>query len=110
MSDKVLQTSVLCKPSKDPVTTMLTLLLNAVVLCVLAATAAAQSASSTGYVGYNLTLEGDGDSVIYATDDTQTDASVTAPDPDVYLNATVFVQEIDLEVVRLMSGDGIRSV
>ncbi|KAK5137128.1 hypothetical protein LTR08_000633 [Meristemomyces frigidus] len=79
---------------------MLALLLNAVVLT-FAATAAAQSASTTGYVGYNLTLEGDGDSVIYATDNTQTDASVAEPEPDVYLNATVFVGEIDLEVDNL---------
>ena len=80
---------------------MLALLFNTVVLIVVAATAAAQTASTTGYVGYNLTLEGDGDSVVYATDDTQT--STTTSDPDVYLNATVFVGEIDLEVVRFLS-------
>ena len=89
---------------------MLALLLNAVVLVILATTAAAQSASSTGYVGYNLTLEGDGDSVTYATDDTQPDASVNVPDPDVYLNASVFVGEIDLEVVRFLTGLGIDNV
>ena len=80
---------------------MLALILHALVL-LFAATSAAQSASSTGYVGYNLTLEGDDDSVIYATDTTRTDAAATEPDPDVYLNATVFVGEIDLEVVRFL--------
>jgi len=43
----------------------------------------AQSASTTGYVGYNLTLEGDDDSVIYSTDDTRPDAASNEPDPDV---------------------------
>lgn len=82
---------------------MLCLLLNSFVcaLLAIAGTAAAQSASASGYVGYNLTLEGDGDSVVYSTDDTNTDAATTGPDPDVFLNATVFVGEISLEVVGL---------
>jgi hypothetical protein len=65
----------------------------------LATFANAQStASISGYVGYNLTLEGDEDSVVYSTEDTRPNAPTTEPDPDVYLNATVFVGEIDIEV------------
>jgi len=50
----------------------------------------AQSSSTSsddGYVGYNLTLEGDEDSVIYSTANTRADAD-QIPDPDVYLNAS----------------------
>ncbi|KAK4574134.1 hypothetical protein LTR86_001895 [Recurvomyces mirabilis] len=60
-----------------------------------------QTASTSGYVGYNLTLEGDQDSVVYSTDDTRPDAGATEPDPDIFLNATVLVQEIDLTVDNL---------
>lgn len=63
--------------------------------------AAAATSSTSGYVGYNLTLEGDQGSVIYSTDDTRANASVAYPDPDVYLNATVSVDEIDIEVDNL---------
>ncbi|KAK3672141.1 hypothetical protein LTR78_007894 [Recurvomyces mirabilis] len=61
----------------------------------------AQTASTSGYVGYNLTLEGDQDSAVYSTDDTRPDAGATEPDPDIFLNATVLVQEIDLTVDNL---------
>ncbi|KAK5114544.1 hypothetical protein LTR62_002479 [Meristemomyces frigidus] len=66
-------------------------------LLTLTSTILAQSAS--GYVGYNLTLEGDEDGVVYSTDDTRPNAN--EPDPDVYLNATVFVDTISLEVDNL---------
>jgi len=66
----------------------------------LTATAAATS-STSGYVGYNLTLEGDQGSAIYSTDDTRTNASAAYPDPDVFLNASVSVNEIDIEVENL---------
>ena len=65
----------------------------------LACSAHAQTASTSGYVGYNLTLEGDQDSVVYSTEDTRPDADINEPNPDVYLNASVYVQEIDIEVV-----------
>lgn len=45
-----------------------------------------RAASTSQYVGYNLTLEGDDNSVIYSTDDTGPNADY--PEPDVYLNAT----------------------
>jgi len=57
--------------------------------------------SDSGYVGYNLTLEGDEDSVIYSTENTRSNASLTYPDPDVFLNASVSVEEINIEVDNL---------
>jgi len=58
------------------------------------------TSSGAGYVGYNLTFEGDNskDSVVYSTDGTN--PNVTYKAPDVYLNASVHVGEIDIEVVR----------
>ena len=71
-------------------------------------TALAYSQSSAGYVGYNLTLEGDNESVIYSTDDTRPDAGNNFPDPDVYLNASVHVGTIDIEVDELVRNDELR--
>ncbi|KAH0397615.1 hypothetical protein KCU89_g8090, partial [Aureobasidium melanogenum] len=59
------------------------------------------ASSDAGYVGYNLTLSGDDDSVIYSTANTRQNASAEYPDPDVYLNASVSVKEIDIEVDNL---------
>ncbi|KAG9679107.1 hypothetical protein KCU99_g8649, partial [Aureobasidium melanogenum] len=64
-------------------------------------TASSASSSDAGYVGYNLTLSGDDDSVIYSTANTRQNASAEYPDPDVYLNASVSVKEIDIEVDNL---------
>ena len=74
-------------------------------LCIwlfIAALATAQSASTSGYVGYNLTLEGDRDSVIFSTDETRPNADIRDPNPDVYLNASVHVGEIDIQVDNLV--------
>lgn len=60
----------------------------------------AQSPPDTGYSGYLLSRSGDPNSVIYATADTPADVP-TIPDPDVYLNASVQVGEIDLTVLNL---------
>jgi len=49
----------------------------------------AQTASTSGYVGYNVTLQGDQDSVVFSTEETRPDAATNEPDPDVFLNATV---------------------
>lgn len=57
------------------------------VFVVALASAQSTSTGSDGYVGYNLTLEGDEDSVIYSTANTRPDADLI-PDPDVYLNAS----------------------
>ena len=65
--------------------------LNRSLLCLwifVSALANAQAAATTGYVGYNLELEGDKDSVIFSTDETRPVAGTNGPDPDVYLNAT----------------------
>lgn len=59
------------------------------------------ASSDSGYVGYNLTLSGDDDSAIYSTANTRQNASAIYPDPDVFLNATVSVKEIDIEVDNL---------
>lgn len=74
-------------------------------LCIwvfLAALATAQDAQTSGYVGYNLTLEGDKDSVIFSTDETRPNAGIRDPNPDVYLNASVHVGEIDIQVDNLV--------
>lgn len=63
--------------------------------------AKAQTSSDAGYVGYSLTLEGDQDSVVYSTDDTRPNASITEPNPDVFLNASVNVGVIDIQVDNL---------
>jgi len=70
--------------------------------------AAAQTlSSSNGYVGYNLSLADTSNSTnnaVYETDDTDTsDGSVNSfsTPPDVYLNASVFVGEIDITVKNL---------
>jgi hypothetical protein len=50
--------------------------------------AALSQAQTSGYVGYDLNLEGDEGSVIFSTDETRPNAGVNFPDPDVYLNAS----------------------
>ncbi|MCJ1296298.1 hypothetical protein MMC34_007864 [Xylographa carneopallida] len=61
----------------------------------------AQSSADPGYVGYNLSMSGDPGSVIYSTSSTPADVSPTVPQPDVYLNASVSVGEIDITVSNL---------
>jgi hypothetical protein len=61
----------------------------------------AQSTTSSGYTDYSFSLSGDPDSVIYETASTPANASTTFPQPDVYLNASVYVGEIDLNVSNL---------
>ncbi|KAI0165900.1 hypothetical protein GGR57DRAFT_449207 [Xylariaceae sp. FL1272] len=52
--------------------------------------------SNDGYIGYELHQRGDPESVVYETADTQ---GVALPqEPDVFLNASVSVGEIDIEV------------
>ena len=63
--------------------------------------ASAQSSTDSGYIGYSLSSSGDPDSVIYSTSSTPTNESTTNPEPDVYLNATVHVGEIDITVSNL---------
>ncbi|KAH6718325.1 hypothetical protein BKA61DRAFT_474743 [Leptodontidium sp. MPI-SDFR-AT-0119] len=66
--------------------------------------ASAQSistASSDGYSGYNLTLSQDQESATYDTSSTPANVSVAWPEPDVYLNASVFIGEISILVANL---------
>ena len=56
---------------------------------------------SDGYTGYSLGLTGDGQSAVYDTASTPANVSTTNPPPDVYLNATVHVGEIDITVQNL---------
>ncbi|KAH9209253.1 hypothetical protein DL95DRAFT_477554 [Leptodontidium sp. 2 PMI_412] len=66
--------------------------------------ASAQSistASSDGYSGYNLTLSRDQESATYDTSSTPANVSVAWPEPDVYLNASVFIGEISILVANL---------
>lgn len=52
-----------------------------------------------GYIGYRLDQRGDPESAVYSTENTNTDADTVLPDdPDVYLNASLYVGEIDIEV------------
>ena len=61
------------------------------------------SCAQNGYFGYSLTERGDPESVIYETADTVAagNVSTTKPPPDVYLNASVSVGEIDIDVENL---------
>ncbi|KIV86211.1 hypothetical protein PV11_01839 [Exophiala sideris] len=77
----------------------------AFLLSALVAFATSQSlTSSDGYTGYTLEVRDDTDSTVYETDSTDTsNGTVTdsSSPPDVFLNATVFVGEIDLTVKNL---------
>ena len=65
-------------------------------------TSSSSDPDSSGYVGYNLTLEGDQDSVVFATENTRaSETNRTYPEPDVFLNASVSVEEINIEVDEL---------
>lgn len=64
----------------------------------------AQSSSTAnggGYIGYSLTESGDPESAVYETASTPANVSTTYPPPDVFLNASVHVGEIDVLVQNL---------
>ncbi|KAK6542098.1 hypothetical protein TWF694_007867 [Orbilia ellipsospora] len=73
--------------------TILTLLLACLV--------SAQGNSEPGYIGYSLSRRGDPNSVVYETDDTAAGVDTSFPPPDVFLNASVSVGEISIEVDNL---------
>jgi hypothetical protein len=60
----------------------------------------AQSSRGSGYSGYSLSRSGDAESVGYSTASTPSNLS-TVTEPDVYLNASVRVGELDLLVSNL---------
>lgn len=73
-------------------------------LPLLPAFVSAQSSSTAnggGYIGYSLTESGDPDSAVYETASTPANVSTTYPPPDVFLNASVHVGEIDILVQNL---------
>ena len=59
----------------------------------------AQSTDS-GYTDYSLSVTGDPDSTLYSTSSTNPNATTVSP-PDVFLNASVHVGEIDILVEKL---------
>lgn len=56
---------------------------------------------SDGYTGYSLTVTGDEDSAVYETENTDTSSGTSNTPPDVFLNASVSVGEIDITVANL---------
>jgi len=78
-------------------------------LALLATSALAQISSTIssddGYIGYSLTERGDPDSILYETEDTivgdTAAASAAQPPPDVFLNASLSIGEIDIDVQNL---------
>ncbi|KAK5191729.1 hypothetical protein LTR99_008542 [Exophiala xenobiotica] len=68
----------------------------------LIAFASSQTVSSgDGYTGYSLSVSGDGESAVYETDNTDTSNGAATTPPDVFLNASVSVGEIDITVSNL---------
>lgn len=62
-----------------------------------------QFTDSDGYTGYKLDIRDDGDplAVVYETENTSNNVSSSIPEPDVFLNASVHVGEINIEVDNL---------
>ncbi|KAK0105005.1 hypothetical protein ONS95_004625 [Cadophora gregata] len=87
-------------------TTMSPLLRTIALLLTFVSIISAQSVSTAstdggGYTGYNLSLSQDEESATYDTSSTPANVSVSWPEPDVYLNASVFVGEISILVANL---------
>ncbi|TDZ23818.1 hypothetical protein Cob_v003476 [Colletotrichum orbiculare MAFF 240422] len=71
-------------------------------LAAIATTAHAQDeAKGDGYFGYDLHHRGDNESAVYETANTETGIDTLNPIPDVYLNASVSVGEISIEVQNI---------
>jgi len=56
------------------------------------------TAQNEGYLGYRLDQEGDPEAAVYETENTNTAGRPLPQEPDVYLNASVHVKEISVEV------------
>ncbi|EHA51762.1 hypothetical protein MCOR27_008477 [Pyricularia oryzae] len=62
----------------------------------------AGSRNDEGYIGYTLEQNGDPEAAVYQTSNTDTSGGIELPEePDVYLNASVSVQEISIEVENI---------
>ncbi|KAL1598670.1 hypothetical protein SLS60_007810 [Paraconiothyrium brasiliense] len=79
---------------------LLTFLLTCLLLPMLGST---QITDDDGYTGYKLDIRQDGDplAVLYDTENTNNNVSALVPEPDVFLNASVHVGEIHIEVQNL---------
>jgi len=83
---------------------MRSLLSSIVLVFLIPLTVLAQSIEDNdGYTGYKLDIRQDGDpfAVVYETENTQNNVSSSIPEPDVFLNASVHVGEISIEVLNL---------
>ncbi|KAF2796677.1 hypothetical protein K505DRAFT_225556, partial [Melanomma pulvis-pyrius CBS 109.77] len=65
--------------------------------------AISQITDNDGYTGYKLDIRQDNDplAVVYETENTQNNVSASIPEPDVFLNASVHIGEINIEVQNL---------
>jgi hypothetical protein len=70
-------------------------------LLALASVASVVSAKGDGYYGYQLSRRGDNESAIYETEGTTSGVAPLNEEPDVYLNASVSVGEISIEVQNI---------
>lgn len=71
-------------------------------LCLLIPSFTIAQSTEDGYIGYSLTSRNDaGEEAVYSTESTPANVSTTDPPPDVFLNATVNVGNIDLTVSNL---------
>ncbi|KAJ4360229.1 uncharacterized protein N0V89_000789 [Didymosphaeria variabile] len=79
---------------------LLTFLFTFLLLPILGST---QITDDDGYTGYKLDIRQDGDplAVLYDTENTNNNVSALVPEPDVFLNASVHVGEIHIEVQNL---------
>jgi hypothetical protein len=75
--------------------------LQCLLLLLLPVTTYGQSTSIYDVTNYTLSQFGDPNSVVYDTSGTPSNVSATNPQPDVFLNASVLVGEIDLLVANL---------
>jgi hypothetical protein len=82
---------------------MARLLLSILPLLLFSLLAAAQVTDNDGYTGYKLDIRDDGDplAVLYETENTKPNVSSSVPEPDVFLNASVHVGEIFVDVQNL---------
>ncbi|KAF2275692.1 uncharacterized protein EI97DRAFT_69641 [Westerdykella ornata] len=78
-------------------------ILSIITLFLLPLLALAQIADDDGYTGYRLDIRDGGDpvAVLYETANTTPNVSSSVPEPDVFLNASVSVGEISIEVQNL---------
>ncbi|KAF2113410.1 hypothetical protein BDV96DRAFT_648371 [Lophiotrema nucula] len=78
-------------------------ILSVILLLLLPLISFAQITDDDGYTGYKLDIRQDGDplAVLYETENTANNVSASVPEPDVFLNASVHIGEIHIEVQNL---------